>query len=234
VRGLSRHPAAAALLGADGASALAHIPALSARLGLDRPRGGASATPRLVTWEDFIGAIHDARAAAAAERRAKLADVFNERSDAVHEIFARLDRNGDGRVSQSEFVLGIRNQREIVKVLGPGGAKAVLEADPKDGTNSFFAAADADNDGCVTWQEFEAACAAVADAAAADRIRRLRSAYRKNGDAFRALYERLVLGPKPQPGSARTAAKFVRSWLIFFLTHFFFFVFFLIFAHISH
>ena len=73
------------------------------------------------------------------------------RASQLHEIFARADRDGDGRLTRAELILWLRKDEELRELLK-------LPAHVGDGERDMFEVVfqgmDVDADGCVTAEEF--------------------------------------------------------------------------------
>lgn len=175
VRGINSYPEFSKVLGLGGATALKDMPVLR--------RAFADRVGKL-TYNEFRDALRDVQDSARTERQGRLVDVFLKEREELEKEFKRLDLNRDGLVSQQEFLLGVKGNKTLVDLLGPGAELAFKDL-------SFWAAGDTDKDARLTWEEFNNAMLDLADATAADRIRRIRSAYRRSEANFYKIFTRL-------------------------------------------
>ena len=121
-------------------------------------------------------------------------ELAEKNPDAPAEIFARLDANGDAPVSLDEFLFRIRQHR----------------ADWR--TPAIYAAADVDQDGCLTLAEF-GMIGKVAQLAARNPQQPaiLFGRLDANADGCLSLAEFTAPLAPPQPGDWRTAATYVAA-----------------------
>ena len=95
-----------------------------------------------MTWDEFEGAISGMDAALRLATALETADGARE----LKELFDRLDKDGDGKVTGKEWGSAVSKNKEVMaKYFGGKDLKAIGKA---------FKRIDADGSGDLTWEEF--------------------------------------------------------------------------------